>query len=114
MTSLQVAYEMGVKLAMQEAGLVKEAFGGGTLLSTGVGSGVGALASGEQNRGRGALIGGGTMLGADLGARAGMALAKKHPLVGLAGLIGGGVAGNIGGRAVAPARMESSGWQQTK
>jgi len=110
MSVLTAAYEAGVKLAVQEAGLLTKEAIGPALLAAGLGAGVGALAGGEQNRGRGALIGGGTLLGTHLGARLGNSLVRANPLLGLASMVGGGVLGNMAGRAVSPARMEPTGW----
>lgn len=67
---LNLAYNIGVQLALEEEGVTKEAaptsalsnamrrWVAPTALSAGIGAGAGALASDEGNRGRGALIGG--------------------------------------------------------
>jgi hypothetical protein len=105
MDSLKLAYEAGVKLAMQEAGLVKEALLPEAAL---LGGGIGALGGGlseDSSIGRGALRGAGAGLGAVGGAGMGtlLAHASKNPKLKAAllaaGVLGGGIAGGVGGHA---------------
>jgi len=78
MTTLEAAYQEGVKLAVQELVTKQALFNPakdlgpfsaliGAGLGTGIGAGAGALAAGEGNRARGALIGGGIGLGTGAG-----------------------------------------------
>lgn len=77
----QAAYELGVQLALQDAGIAKTSGVGATLGLAGMGGGVGAMSSlgnPDADVGRnaliGALMGGGLGAGSSLGARAGAAL----------------------------------------
>ena len=104
MTALELAYQEGVKLAMQEVGLLKEAFGyrSGAALGAALGGGAGALTSPEEATTgetiRRAL--GGAMAGGAVGGLGGALLRRQ-------GVLGGGIdavgslTGNIADR-VAP------------
>jgi hypothetical protein len=91
------AYEIGVKLALQDAGLVKTAIPWWNLAAMGgLGAGTGALAAGEGNRLKGALTGG--ALGAALGTLGGMGGAKGGARVALRG--GRPITEEVGEKAV--------------
>ncbi len=72
---LKTAYQMGVQLAFEDAGLVKTALPWKALMLPATGAGIGALSAGEGNR----------LSGAAAGALAGTALGG---LGGVAGILG--------------------------
>jgi len=108
MNALELAYQEGVKLAMQEVGLLKQSdvYANAGALGAGLGAGIGALGGGlsdESTMTRGAMRGTGAGFGAAGGAGLGalLGLATKDPqlrgMLTAAGVLGGGIAGGVGG-----------------
>lgn len=103
------AYGLGVHHALQQ--FSKTA--GIPIFTPLIGAGIGALAAGPENRGRGALMGAGAGLGAALGGQLGMRLTRYTPGAlatatqtgaGALGNVLGGIGGYHAGRAIAPER----------
>lgn len=103
---LKIAYQLGQEQAVadfeKQAGLPTEVLAR-LLLDGGLGAGIGALAGGEGNRGRGAVIGGLTGAGISVGDRLGSAVRALGKVPGgVAGGVAGGIGGYYGGKALAP------------
>ena len=101
----EAAYKLGVKLALQDAGLVKEALGGDMLAALAAGAGGGALGGltfGDAQKGAvlGAGVAGGGVGGHAVGKLIGALTENKAGLVGKAGRAAPWLGAGLGGGAL--------------